>query len=66
MKLEKILGRLSSIEKNAFIKVIDNILSNQPKNGKEIDSGDASVAKHSFGRPLWGAILRIVAKFKVN
>ena len=37
MKLEKILGRLSSIEKNAFIKVIDTILSNQPKNSREIE-----------------------------
>lgn len=37
MKLEKILDRLGSIEKNSFIKVIDTIISNNPKNLKEID-----------------------------
>ena len=36
MKLEKILDRLGSIEKNSFIKIIDNIISKNPKNGKEI------------------------------
>lgn len=37
MKLEKILDRLNSIDKNNFIKVIDNIISQNPKNVKEID-----------------------------
>ena len=37
MKLEKILDRLGSIEKNSFIKIIDNIISKNPKNIKEID-----------------------------
>jgi hypothetical protein len=36
MKLEKILDKLGSIEKNSFIKIIDNIISNEPKNHKEI------------------------------
>lgn len=37
MKLEQILDKLGSIEKNSFIKIIDNIISNNPKNLKEID-----------------------------
>jgi len=37
MKLEKILDRLGSLDKNAFIKVIDNIISKQPKNIKKIE-----------------------------
>ncbi|MDA3906861.1 MAG: hypothetical protein PF484_12385 [Bacteroidales bacterium] len=37
MKLEKILDKLGSIEKNAFIKIIDNIISKSPKNAKEIE-----------------------------
>lgn len=37
MKLEKILDKLGSIEKNSFIKIIDNIISKSPKNAKEID-----------------------------
>lgn len=37
MKLEKILDKLGSIEKNSFIKIIDNIISNEPKNQKEIN-----------------------------
>ncbi|MEC3908333.1 hypothetical protein VOI54_14985 [Tamlana sp. 2201CG12-4] len=36
MKLEKILDKLGSIEKNSFIKIIDNIISRNPKNDKEI------------------------------
>jgi hypothetical protein len=38
MKLEKILDKLGSLEKNSFIKVIDNIISKNPKNLKEIDT----------------------------
>ncbi|MBC8753513.1 hypothetical protein H2O64_02445 [Kordia sp. YSTF-M3] len=38
MKLDKILDKLGSIEKNSFIKVIDLIISKNPKNGKEIDT----------------------------
>lgn len=38
MKLENILDKLGSIEKNSFIKVIDNIISKNPKNYKKIDS----------------------------
>lgn len=37
MKLEKILDRLGSIEKNSFIKIIDNIITKKPKNSKEIE-----------------------------
>ena len=37
MKLEKILDKLGSLEKNSFIKVIDNIISKNPTNSKEID-----------------------------
>jgi len=37
MKLENILDRLGSIEKNSFIKIIDNIISKEPKNKKEIE-----------------------------
>jgi len=37
MKLEKILDKLGSIEKNSFIKIIDNIISKNPTNAKEID-----------------------------
>jgi hypothetical protein len=37
MKLEKILDKLGSLEKNSFIKIIDNIISKNPKNIKQID-----------------------------
>ena len=37
MKLEKILENLNSLEKNSFLKIIDNIKSGTPKNNKEID-----------------------------
>jgi hypothetical protein len=37
MKLEKILDKLGSLEKNSFIKIIDNIISKKPKYFKEID-----------------------------
>ncbi len=37
MKLEKILDNLNSLEKNSFIKIIDNIIGNGAKNSKEID-----------------------------
>jgi hypothetical protein len=37
MKLEKILENLNSLEKNSFLKIIDNIKSGNPKNNKEID-----------------------------
>jgi len=37
MKLEKILDNLNSFEKNSFLKVIDGILANSPKNITEID-----------------------------
>lgn len=37
MKLEKILDKLGSLEKNSFIKAIDNVISKNPKNSKEID-----------------------------
>ncbi|HLV41401.1 MAG TPA: hypothetical protein VKY37_03920 [Brumimicrobium sp.] len=36
MKLENILDRLGSLEKNSFIKIIDNIIAKEPKNNKEI------------------------------
>lgn len=37
MKLEKILDNLNSLEKNAFIKIIDNIIVSRPRNNKEIE-----------------------------
>ena len=37
MKIEKILDNLGSLEKNSFIKIIDNIISKSPKNIKEIE-----------------------------
>ena len=37
MKLEKILEQLNSFEKNSFLKIIDNILANKPKNAVEIE-----------------------------
>ena len=36
MKLEKILDVLSSFEKNAFLKIIDSIIADDPKNAKKI------------------------------
>ena len=38
MKLEKILDKLGSIEKNSFIKIIDSILSKNPKNIRVINT----------------------------
>lgn len=50
MKLEKILDNLNSLEKNSFIKIIDNIIANNPKNGKQVDKilseSDKSGLKH--------------------
>lgn len=37
MKLEKILDQIGAFDKNAFIKIIDNIISNKPKNYKAIE-----------------------------
>jgi len=37
MKLEQILGKLNTIEKTSFSKIIDNIISARPKNIREID-----------------------------
>lgn len=37
MKLEKILGNLNSLEKNSFIKIIDNLIANNPKESKAIE-----------------------------
>lgn len=37
MKLEKILDNLNSFEKNSFLKIIDSILSENPKNRKLVD-----------------------------
>jgi hypothetical protein len=45
MKLEKILDKLGSLEKNAFIKIIDNIISKKTKNKLEIDRILLSVDK---------------------
>jgi hypothetical protein len=36
MKLEKVLNELNSFEKNAFLKILDNIISSSPKNVKEV------------------------------
>ena len=45
MKLEKILDKLGSIEKNSFIKIIDTIISKNPKNQKEIEKILSSTEK---------------------
>lgn len=37
MKLERILENLNSFEKNSFLKIIDGIVANNPKNAKEIE-----------------------------
>jgi hypothetical protein len=37
MKLEAILEHLNSFEKNSFLKIIDSILANTPKNNIEVD-----------------------------
>jgi len=37
MKLERVLDNVNSLEKNSFLKIIDNIKSSNPKNSKEID-----------------------------
>jgi len=37
MKLEQILNYVNSFEKNPFLKVIDSIISNNPKEHKEVD-----------------------------
>jgi len=37
MKLEKILSKLNSFEKNSFLKVIDGVISLNPKNQESID-----------------------------
>ncbi len=37
MKLESILSKLNSLEKNSFLKIIDNIISDTPKKHNEID-----------------------------
>jgi hypothetical protein len=38
MKLEKILNNINSFEKNSFLKLIDTLISNAPKNAKEVES----------------------------
>lgn len=38
MKLERILDQLNSLEKNSFLKIIDSIKADNPKNGKQIDA----------------------------
>ena len=37
MKLERILDNLNSFEKNAFLKIIDSILTDRPKNAQAVD-----------------------------
>lgn len=38
MKLERVLEMLNSFEKNSFLKIIDSIISETPKNAKEVDN----------------------------
>lgn len=38
MKLVKILDQLNSFEKNSFLKIIDNIIAEQPQNHKEVEN----------------------------
>ena len=37
MKLEKILDHVNSLEKGSFIKIIDNLITSNPKNSKAIE-----------------------------
>lgn len=37
MKLERILDSINSLEKNSFLKIVDNIIAGSPKKSKEID-----------------------------
>ncbi|GGF23108.1 hypothetical protein [Echinicola rosea] len=37
MKLEKVLGNLNSFEKNSFLKIVDNLISGNPANIKEVE-----------------------------
>ena len=37
MKLYSVLDKINSLEKNSFLKIIDNIISNNPKNITEIE-----------------------------
>jgi hypothetical protein len=37
MKLDKILDKLNSLEKNAFLKIVDTIITSNPSNQKEIE-----------------------------
>lgn len=37
MKLEQVLDKLNSFEKNSFLKIINDIVSSNPKNIKEVD-----------------------------
>lgn len=37
MKLDKVLDNLNSFEKNSFLKIIDNLLSDKPRNFKEVE-----------------------------
>lgn len=37
MKLVKILDKLNALEKNSFLKVVDTIINNKPKNAKQVD-----------------------------
>ncbi len=37
MKLERILDSINSLEKNSFLKIVDNIIASSPKKIKEID-----------------------------
>lgn len=38
MKLEKVLDQLNSFEKNSFLKIIDSLISSNPKNNAKIES----------------------------
>lgn len=37
MKIEKVLNELNSFEKNSFLKILDSIISNSPKNQRQVD-----------------------------
>ena len=37
MKLDKILDKLNSLEKNAFLKIVDTIITSNPSNQKEVE-----------------------------
>jgi len=62
MKLEKILDNLNSLEKNAFLKIIDGIIVTKPKNAKEIEKilSDPNRELKSMDNAIISKVFRLV------